>query len=238
MKKFLICTLMLCVLTGISAAQPYRPKSQLNFGDWMQKNKKQFSYLDWHKDWEKKTARKKAAVARAYAAIPQNAKTEARIMWWDNYSMRDGSMQSYQEFYYCSVILMDYNEKNGLGTVNVAFKNDCFKLVKEESSKDWFTFQINLAQFNTPGQEESFEYNYSDSDEGVVGKDLKCFKHIKINGADYYQFPMPVRTPALKNGFKKLFPASKKFITAEKASLALIAMPKAHDHSSRRLLGL
>ena len=226
MNKLLTGVLMLCVLTGVAAAQPYRLPSQTTFAQWVQIQPKNASYLDWKKGFDKKVARQKAAAKKAFAAVAKKSKTQAKIRWWNHYEMVDGSVQFYTESYTCSVILMDYNEKNGLGTVNVAFKNDCFKAMLENAQKDWFSFSIDLSQFNDPYQEESFEYQYNNNGDEAVDKDLKVFKHVKIAGADYYQFPMPVRTAALRNGFKKLFPTPKSFLTAEKAALALKLMPK------------
>lgn len=224
MNKLLTSVLMLCVLTGVAAAQPYKLPSQTTFAQWAQP--KNASYLDWKKGFDKKVARQQAAAKKAFSAVAAKSKTQAKIRWWNHYEMVDGSVQFYTESYTCSVILMDYNEKNGLGTVNVAFKNDCFKAMLEKAQKDWFSFSIDLSQFNAPYQEESFEYQYNNNGDEAVDKDLKVFKHVKIAGADYYQFPMPVRTAALKNGFKKLFPTPQRFLTAEKAALALKLMPK------------
>lgn len=225
MNKLLTGVLMLCVLTGVAAAQPYRPTTQSTFSQWSENNKKNNSYMDWKKGFDKKVARQKAAAKKAFAAIPSKTKAHAQIMWWNDYEMLDGTSKSHNESYTCSVLLMDYHEKDGLGTVNVAFKNDCFKKMQKNALRDWFTFRVNLSQFNTAGQEESFAYQYSHNGDEAITKNLNAFKHVKIAGTDYYQFPMPVRTPALKNGFKKLFPTAKSFITAEKAALALKLMP-------------
>lgn len=227
MKKLLAIALTLGVLTAVASAQPYKSADTYTFAQWAQNNKKILSYVDWKKAHDKQATREKAASKRACNAIPAKAKTQARITWFNDYhNIRTDEMESSAENYTCSVILMDYHEKNGLGTVNVAFKNDCFKEMQKRALKDWFTFRINLAQFDAPYQEESFAYDYDNKDDGAANKNLKAFKHVKIANTDYYQFAMPVRTPALQKGFKALFPTAKSFITAEKAALALRAMPR------------
>ena len=227
MKKLLAVALTLGVLTAVASAQPYRSADAYTFAQWAQNNKKILSYVDWKKAHDKQAAREKAASKRAYNAIPAKAKTQARITWFNDYqNIRTDEMESSAEHYTCSVILMDYHKKNGLGTVNVAFKNDCFKEMQKRAQKDWFTFSINLDKFNAPYQQESFEYEYNNKGDGAADKNLKAFRHVKIANTDYYQFAMPVRTPALQNGFKALFPTAKSFITVEKAAYALRAMPR------------
>lgn len=227
MKKLLAVALMLGVLTAVVSAQPYKPAVNSTFPQWVQRNQKILSYLDWKKATDKQAARNQAAAKKAYNSIPAKAKAQAKISWTNYYqNLRTNNTEVWTESYTCSVILMDYNEKNGLGTVNVAFKNDCFKDMQKNALQDWFTFRINLSKFDAPNQEESFEYEYNKNGDGAASKNLKAFKHIKIANTDYYQFAMPVRTPALKNGFKALFPTHKSFITAEKAALALKLLPK------------
>lgn len=226
MKKLLAVALTLGVLTAVASAQPYKPATQTTFPQWAQNNKKILSYIDWKKATEKQAARNKAAAKKAYNAIPAKAKAEAKISWVNYYpNLRTNDTDVWTEGYTCSVILMDYHEKNGLGTVNVAFKNDCFKEMQSRALQDWFTFRINLYKFNAPYQEESFEYEYNNNGDGAADKNLKAFKHVKIANTDYYQFAMPVRTPALKAAFKTLFPTPKSAITAEKAAQALRVMP-------------
>lgn len=226
MKKLLVVALTLGVLTAVASAQPYKPATQTTFPQWAQNNKKILSYIDWKKAAEKQAAYNKTAAKKAYNAIPAKAKAEAKISWVNYYpNLRANEEETWTEGYTCSVILMDYNEKNGLGTVNVAFKNDCFKEMQQRALQDWFTFRILLYKFNGPYQEESFEYEYNNNGDAATDKNLKAFKHIKIANTDYYQFAMPVRTPALQKAFKALFPTSKSFITAEKAAQALRVMP-------------
>ena len=229
MNKLLTGVLMLCVLTGVAAAQPYRLPSQTTFAQWAQTQLKNDSYFDWKKGFDKKVARQQAAAKKAFLGVAKKSKTQASIRWWNQYDMVDGSVKFYSERYTCSVLLLDYNEKNSLGTVTVAFKNDCFKAMQKNAQQDWFTFSIYLYQFDTPCQKESFEYQYNNQGDETLSKDLKAFKHVKISGEDYYQFPMPVRNPALKTAFKKLFPTPKSFLTAEQAALALKLMPNHSD---------
>ena len=226
MKKLLAVALTLGVLTAVASAQPYKPATQTTFPQWAQNNKKILSYIDWKKAYDKQVAHEKAASKRAYNAIPAKAKAQATISWINYYqNLRTNDTEVWTESYTCNVILMDYNEKNGLGTVNVAFKNDCFKEMQKRAQNDWFAFRISLYKFDAPYQEESFEYEYNNKGDGAADKNLKAFKHVKIANTDYYQFAMPVRTPALQKGFKALFPTSKSFITAEKAAQALRVMP-------------
>ena len=227
MKKFITTALTLCILTAAASAQLLdgnKTKKDVPFSQWKIGAESTF-FSNWQKQYEEakaKQAREKAAVDKAYAAIPEKAKTKAEIKWHEFYTSQYGEEGSLWGKYTCSVILLDYNEKNGFGTVNAAFKNDCFKLAKEKSEQHWFTFSIFLYKFNSEYQEESFIYEY---DSSVDTNNLKPFSRVKINGYDYYQFYMPVRTPALQAGLRKLFPGKKNFITAEKAALALKKMP-------------
>lgn len=230
MKKFIVTALTLCILSGISSAQLLdrsnnKDTNDFSFSKWSENFSGMKIFTDWEKELNKQRAlqaKKEAAIKKAYAAIPEKAKTKAEIKWYEYYRGPYGKEGTMWGKYTCSVILLDYNEKDGLGTVNAAFKNDCFKLAQEEATQKWFTFSIFLNKFNGEYQEESFIYEY---DSSVETADLKPFKRVKINGDDYYQFYMPVRTPALQEGLRKLFPNKKSFITAEKAALALKKMP-------------
>lgn len=234
MKRIIIAALTLCILTAVASAQLLegnKTKQDFSFSQWLNGIENTF-HFDWKKQFEKikaKQAREKAAIDKAYAAIPEKAKTKAEIKWINDYDTPRG-VESYWETNTCSVILLDYNEKNGLGTVNAAFKNDCFKLARQEALRGWFTFSIFLYKFEKEFQLESFIYEY----DGSVESDLKPFRHIKINNADYYQFAMPARAPDLQAGLRKLFPNKKNFITAEQAALALKKMP---GHSGITLRG-
>lgn len=230
MKKIIITALTLCILTAAASAQlldinKNKEMNNSSFSKWAENNPMMKMFSDWEKNLNEQRAlqaKKQAAVDKAYAAIPEKAKTKAEIKWHEFYTSQYGEEGSLWGKYTCSVILLDYNEKNGFGTVNAAFKNDCFKLAKEKSEHHWFTFSIFLYKFNSEYQEESFIYEY---DSSVDTNNLKPFSRVKINGEEYYQFYMPVRTPALQEGLRKLFPNKKSFITAEKAALALQKMP-------------
>lgn len=230
MKKIIITALTLCILTAAASAQlldinKNKEMNNSSFSKWAENNPMMKMFSDWEKNLNEQRAlqaKKQAAVDKAYAAIPEKAKTKAEIKWHEFYTSQYGEEGSLWGKYTCSVILLDYNEKNGFGTVNAAFKNDCFKLAKEKSEQHWFTFSIFLYKFNSEYQEESFIYEY---DSSVDTNNLKPFSRVKINGEEYYQFYMPVRTPALQEGLRKLFPNKKSFITAEKAALALKKMP-------------
>lgn len=230
MKKFITTALTLCILTAAASAQlldinKNKEMNNSSFSKWAENNPMMKMFSDWEKNLNEQRAlqaKKQAAVDKAYAAIPEKAKTKAEIKWHEFYTSQYGEEGSLWGKYTCSVILLDYNEKNGFGTVNAAFKNDCFKLAKEKSEHHWFTFSIFLYKFNNEYQEKSFIYEY---DSSVDTNNLKPFSRVKINGEEYYQFYMPVRTPALQAGLRKLFPDKKNFITAEKAALALKKMP-------------
>ena len=56
MNKLLTGVLMLCVLTGVAAAQPYRLPSQTTFAQWVQIQPKNASYLDWKKGFDKNSS--------------------------------------------------------------------------------------------------------------------------------------------------------------------------------------
>ncbi len=232
MKRIIITALTLCILTVSASAQLLKKenKTEKDFSQW-RTGVENTLYFNWQKQFEEikaKQARKTAAINKAYAAIPEKAKTKVEIKWHEpyinGYTHEEGTAWAK---YTCSAILLDYNEKNGLGTVNVALKSDCFKFAKEESLENWFTFSIFLYKFNSEYQEESFIYEY---DSSVDTADLKPFRYVRANYLttdidDYYQFYMPVRTPALQEGLRKLFPNKKSFITSEQAALALKKMP-------------
>lgn len=65
MKKLLAVALMLGVLTAVVSAQPYKPAANSTFPQWVQRNQKILSYLDWKKATDKQAARNQAAAKKA-----------------------------------------------------------------------------------------------------------------------------------------------------------------------------
>lgn len=144
MKRIIISALTMCILTVGACAQLLegnKTKQDFSLSQWLNDTENTF-HFNWQKQFEKiktKQAREKASIDRAYAAIPEKTKTKAEIKCINDYDTPRG-VESYWQT--CSVILLDYNEKNGLGTANAVFKNDCFKLAREEALRGWFTFQF------------------------------------------------------------------------------------------------